>query len=161
MEDKVAVTQDQADDLNVVASFLACRDVERLDRQELKRRYGLNQAGLLILLGNSIPYVAEQAARAYKEGLAARLMIAGGEGHSTEYLRENIRNHPRYRSVEVEGRPEADILLDILAGYLGIERGDVLLENRSTNCGANAREALRVLRARVHQLRCFCAGCQE
>ncbi|WP_161890548.1 YdcF family protein [Pontibacter russatus] len=130
---------------NLLIPFLAKRDISSLTAQELQAIYSIPQADLLILLGNSSLYVAEQAAVAYREGLAKELMICGGIGHSTHFLERNIRRHPVYNNVDVGGRPEADMLQDILVKYLGMQPGEIILENQSTNCGGNATEARKVL----------------
>ncbi|MFD2245712.1 YdcF family protein [Pontibacter ruber] len=130
---------------NTIISFLAKRDVESLTRAALVEKYGLEQVDLLILLGNSSLYVAEQAALAYINGLAKDLMICGGIGHSTHYLAANVKQHERYHTLDVTDRPEADILKDVLVKYWGIPESEIMLENRSTNCGGNAVEAGKVL----------------
>lgn len=132
-------------DLNTLVRFLARRDLEALSSEALEKRFSVRQADLLVLLGNSSLFVAEQAAMAFKQGMAHALMICGGKGHSTHYLAENVKRHPRYNQVPVEDRAEADILQDILVQQLGVAAKDILLENQSTNCGANALEAYRVL----------------
>ncbi|GAA4439976.1 YdcF family protein [Pontibacter saemangeumensis] len=130
---------------NILIPFLAKRDIGSLAARDLQRISNRPQADLLILLGNSSLYVAEQAASAYRQGLAKELLICGGIGHSTHYLEANIRQHPVYNSIEVGDRPEADMLRDILVKHWGIAPGEILLENRSTNCGGNATEARKVL----------------
>ncbi|MCJ8164458.1 YdcF family protein [Pontibacter sp. E15-1] len=132
--------------LNTLIRYLARRDLRDLTAEALQTDCHLQQVDLLILLGNSSLFVAEQAARAYRFGLAKEMMICGGIGHSTHFLEANIRQHPRYNDVAVGGRPEADMLQDLLAKHLQVSPETILLENHSTNCGDNARQALRVLK---------------
>jgi len=136
-----------ANDFNIIARFLALRDTEYLDRACLEAQLGLHKVDLLILLGNSLPYTAEVAVRAYLDGLADRFMIAGGEGHSTGLLREAVKRTPACAELETAGRTEAEILADIAvrAGAGAIRREELLLETASTNCGNNASCALRLL----------------
>jgi uncharacterized SAM-binding protein YcdF (DUF218 family) len=131
--------------INQIIQFLAKRDIAELTGDYLKSAYFMAQADLLILLGNSSLYVAEQAALAYQHGLAKELMICGGIGHSTKYLTDNVRRHPVYADVEVAGKPEADILKNIFVKHWNILENEIILENQSTNCGSNAIEAASIL----------------
>lgn len=145
--------EQQVTDLNILASFLARRDLPTLSREALQEVYSVPQVDLLILLGNSSLYVAEQAAWAFKAGLASRFMICGGKGHSTRYLAANVQRHPLYRNLPVAERAEADILREVLVRYQGIEEEAILLENQSTNCGANALEAYKLLGSTRRQVK--------
>ena len=102
---------------NTLIPFLAKRDISALSEAELGKGYNIPQADLLILLGNSSLFVAEQAAKAYQQGLAKELMICGGLGHSTTFLEENIKRHPKYNDIPVGGRAEADMLKDIFVKH--------------------------------------------
>ncbi|WP_347158187.1 YdcF family protein [Pontibacter chitinilyticus] len=139
------VNQHQVTLLHTVIRFLAQRDIASLTSSALLSKYKATQADLLILLGSSSLQVAETAAKAYKSGLARELMICGGIGHSTHFLEENIRNHPVYRHIPVGERPEADMLADLLVNYLGVPASTLIIENKSTNCGDNAKQARQVL----------------
>ncbi len=46
---------------------------------------------------------------------------------------------PRYRTLPVDGRPEAHILADIAHDYWHIPHSRLVVEDQSTNCGENAR----------------------
>lgn len=144
--DKIDITNEQVKHFNTIISFLSARDLIELSQRELKAKFKINQVDLLILLGNSITFIAEQAAKAYKSGIAKEIMIVGGIGHSTKYLRDNIKKHYLYKFIETVDRPEADILKDILVSYQGISEKDIIIENQSTNCGSNAKEALKVIK---------------
>ena len=138
----------EIDDLNGIIRFLARRDLEDLTAEALFRRRGIRQADQLILMGGiTTPDFADTAALAYQRGLAKGLMVVGGMGHSTQNLRNNIASHPRYGVVKTEGRPEADMLREILANFHGIDRDAIIVENKSTNCGNNATFALQVVRS--------------
>lgn len=131
---------------NILIPFLAKRDIGSLPARELQIIYNTPQADLLILLGNSSLYVAEQAAKAYQQGLAKELMLCGGIGHSTHFLKDNIQQHPKYNNVAVGGRPEADLLQDVLVRHWDIQPEEIIIESQSTNCGGNATEAYKVLK---------------
>src|SRR5687767_8055568 len=126
---------------NILIQYLAKRDLYTLSKKELLSTFRIPQVDLLILLGNSSLYVAEQAAKAYKSGLAKELMICGGIGHSTQYLVDNVQKHPLYHTIPVTDRSEADILKDIFIRFWNINANEIIIENQSTNCGANALEA--------------------
>lgn len=136
------------DNVNRISDFLALRDIDKLDKNELLKRYKIESVDILILLGNSILYTIEVAAKAYKDGICNKVMIAGGIGHATKILVENVKNNERFKDIETEGRSEGDIFLDILKSYYEIHEKNIILENKSTNCGSNAIEALKVLKQR-------------
>ncbi|NOU35508.1 MAG: YdcF family protein [Kiritimatiellaceae bacterium] len=137
----------QIDDLNCVIRFLARQDLTELTSAELFARRGIRQVDRLILLGGiTSPDFAEITAEAFHNGFAAGLMVVGGIGHSTQNLRDNIARHPRYGKVPTVGRPEADMLFDILTTFLGVPPERILVERQSTNCGNNATFALEVAR---------------
>lgn len=132
--------------LNRISDFLAYRNLDKLEEEELYQKTGSRSVDLLILLGNSVLYTIEFAARAYRKGLCNKVMIVGGIGHATEYLRENIRKEKYYNHIITEGKPEAKMIYQILTTFYGIPGRDVIMEITSTNCGANAIEALKVLK---------------
>lgn len=133
--------QTVADKVNIISEFLAKRDVPALNGEELRKKYGVSQADLLILFGASILHGCKFAAGVFKQGIAKRMMIAGGEGHTTVTLRQTI--HSKYPEIETEGRAEADII----AAYLEKKQGitGCLTERTSTNCGNNVANALKVV----------------
>ena len=94
-------------DLNTIIEFLSIRDIDILSKEQLMKKYKIEQVDLLILVGNCIPYIAMEAAKVYKIGLAKKFMIAGGQGLTTQVLRDNINRE--YPCLNTIGRPEADI----------------------------------------------------
>jgi uncharacterized SAM-binding protein YcdF (DUF218 family) len=146
VKDNLLLTHEQIDDINNIIRFLAIRDVAELSPEKLKKIAKVQAADLLILLGSSLIYTAELAAEVMKNGVAEKLMIVGGIGHSTSYLVQNINNHPVYKDIKTEDRAEADIFKDILVNYLGVDDKKIIIENKSTNCGSNAKEALKVIK---------------
>ena len=135
-------------DLNLVASFLALRDFARGDRDGLRRALGADTADVLVLLGNSVLATAENAFEAIEAGLAQRLLIAGGRGHSTHYLQETLRNDPRYAAYASDGKSEAEMLGAIATEFWHLAPERLLLETVSTNCAENARLTLQLLQKR-------------
>lgn len=138
------VYKNDVEDLNEIIKFLARQDINSLSKAELVKKYNIEQVDLLILLGNSIPNIAMEAAKAYKSGIAKKIMIVGGIGHSTQELRDNINK--KYPDIETVGKPEADIITELLEQEFNIKTEDIIIENKSTNCGENARNALQVIK---------------
>lgn len=95
------------------------------------------QADIIILAGNAVIPVIESAFRRAVDGNLP-LVISGGIGHSTAFLYEAVAQHPRYHSVPVVGRTEAEILSDIAYRFWHIPQARICVESHSTNCGENA-----------------------
>lgn len=131
-----------AKELNVISNYLSIRDISALTKSELKSKLGDECADLLILFGGTIPYGCDVAAEAFKNGLAKKIMVVGGEGHTTEALRNKFRL--KYPEIKTDGRMEADIISDYLAFKYSIK--DCLIERNSTNCGNNVSYALNVVK---------------
>lgn len=136
-------------DLNNIAIFLSKRDINELSRKALVDNFNITQVDMIIVLGNSIPYIAELGAKAYKSGLAKDIMIVGGIGHSTKYLIQNVFQDNRYKDINTNDRSEADILRQIIVRKENIEQEKIIIETKSTNCGLNAYEALKILKEKV------------
>ncbi|KAH6986374.1 hypothetical protein BKA56DRAFT_580350 [Ilyonectria sp. MPI-CAGE-AT-0026] len=91
------------------------------------------------------------------------LVLVGGVGHSTTLLHDAVKKHPVFNAIadEVDGKPEAAVLQAIAERFyhLSIYNGQpsagsdrvanngllILVEDQSTNCGANASETRKVL----------------
>lgn len=133
-------------DINAIATFLSCEDVP-----------DLACAGPIDCLVLCASQLIIQAERVFdillaNPSLAKCLVLVGGKGHSTELLYEAISRHPRYCSIaeKVQGLPEARVLETMLDTFFGrnriVENGcQILVEDRSTNCGANATETRKLL----------------
>ncbi|WP_312267791.1 YdcF family protein [Pseudescherichia sp.] len=105
------------------------------------------QADCIVLAGNAvIPTIdaACELAASYK----IPLVISGGIGHSTPFLYSAIARHPRYNKVRTTGRTEAAIIGDIARQFWKIPVEKLILEERSTNCGENARFSWALIRKR-------------
>ncbi len=161
--------EDQAADLNVIAEFLARRDIEQLVPHTPSTAAGASEAhaagDLLILAGNSLPCTAAMAAAALDAGSVPELLITGGIGHATQYLRDAVALVPQLQHIVTADRPEADIMADMVSAsrqhshvssdgrvgdcstsqYTATERPSVLLESASTNCGDNAVKSVQLL----------------
>jgi uncharacterized SAM-binding protein YcdF (DUF218 family) len=131
--------------VNEVAKFLAVRDIEELNCESLEKTIGIKKADILVLLGNSIPYTIKCALAAYKNKLCDKILINGGIGHSTEILRNEIRKDDKLNFIEVENKAEADIFFEIMTKVYNVNPNKIILENKSTNCGDNAKKAIELL----------------
>ena len=128
----------QIADLNAIAAFLAQDDLGALDGAALARATGSPTADALVLLGNSVLHTAERAFEAFAAGAARWLVIAGGIGHSTAFLRDALAAHPRYRDALGPDLPEAELLARVAGRHFGLDPARLVLETESTNCGDNA-----------------------
>ena len=137
-------------DINNIMAFLSKRDINELSCKALFDEFGISQADMIIILGNSIPFIAELGAKAYKSGLAKDIMIVGGIGHSTKYLIENVIQDNKYNNIDVNDKSEAEILSQIIVVQETIEQNRIIIESKSTNCGSNAYESLRILKKKGH-----------
>lgn len=108
------------------------------------------QADCIILAGNAVIPTIDAACQ-----LAARakapLLVSGGVGHSTPFLYAAIARHPRYNVIRTTGRSEAAIIGDIARQFWRIPPERILLEDKSTNCGENARLSCELLRRQLPQ----------
>lgn len=86
---------------------------------------------LVLLFGAALPDGWDTAARLVLAGRAERLMVVGGHGHTTDLWLSLVGAEP--------GRTEASVMAEHLAREHGLT--DVLVEDRSTNCGDNVRRA--------------------
>ena len=102
------------------------------------------QPDVVVLAGNAviptIDFACQLAARH-----AVPLLISGGIGHSTSFLYRSVLNDPRYRAIPVNSRAESHILADIAHQFWQIPRERIVVEDRSTNCGENARFTRQML----------------
>ena len=134
-----------ADDLSTVAAFLAARPVPSLTPAALEAHTGRPKTDCLILLGNAVLDTIDTTAAAIERDMAERVMLVGGIGHSTAHLRDAVRADPRYDEFVLDDRPEAVIMNELLVRWYGLDADAFVLETTSTNCGANAEEAHRLL----------------
>ena len=142
---QITLTYTQVESLNKISKFLAHRDLPCLDKPQLLKKYDLEAVDCLIILGSSLTSLPSLATDIFNQKLVKKIMLVGGIGHSTHYLYDNILMHPYLNNIPTNNRAEADIYKDILVQYYHIEEQNILVENQSTNCGSNAKEALRLL----------------
>jgi hypothetical protein len=119
--------------INTLVRFCARRDVAELTPEALN-----GVADVAILFGGSVLAGADVFAAAMRAGVAARYMIVGGRGHTTDALRGVLREDDAELT-------EAALFDRYLRRRYGLAAD--LLEEESTNCGNNVTNALALLRA--------------
>jgi len=141
-------SSDISKDVNLLVTFLAHREV---DVESLNTRKPVD---CIVICASSVLSQASQLFRALESrpSLTKTLVLVGGIGHSTSLIYDAVARHPQYSAIHsrIDGLPEAQVLQEILNRFfslLGSEAGGprVLVEDRSTNCGANAVESRKVL----------------
>lgn len=145
-------TEVSATDINIVAAFLANQQTEKIPDSKTG-----TQGNIIVICGSAIFHCFESVYEQLHSDPTAihTLVLCGGFGHSTPYIYNAVQRCPRYAHLHAwlvnEQISEAGFIHKVLAqsGYLkeledaGV---NVLQETRSTNCGANAIEVMRVLR---------------
>ncbi|BFZ53609.1 hypothetical protein PYCC9005_000637 [Savitreella phatthalungensis] len=146
----------QVEDANVIAAFVSNAEVSSL--MDLRSETPVD---CLVLCGSAILQCAEHVFRSLQgvpiggTPVFKTLVICGGIGHSTELLYTAVKARPEYAGVleEVEmPAAESQVLyeigrkcfdLDAVVERTGVR---VVVEDKSTNCGANAFETRKVLK---------------
>ena len=131
-----------ADAANTLTRFLGVRDLPKLSHKTLQRRYGFEQADVLILFGGTIPFGCDVAAAAWRRGVAHHLMIVGGIGHTTQSLRTKFK--ARFPDMDTYDKSEAEMIANYLSRKYDIP--DIIMETKSTNYGNNVTYALAKLK---------------
>lgn len=136
-----------AEDVNTISTFLSHEQV-RLDSSSDTQHYDA-----IVLCVSAIFHCAETLFEAIQQrgsSLTPTLILCGGIGHSTPHLYTAVAQNPRYAQLaeRINGLPEAQVMEKILntcypADNAGV---NVLIEDQSTNCGANATETKKLLR---------------
>ncbi|GAA0274643.1 YdcF family protein [Cryptosporangium japonicum] len=125
------------DAVNTLVEFCARRDVAELTRD------ALGPVDVAVLFGGSILAGGDVFARAITDRVADHYVIVGGQGHSTDALRDAFRRVLGWD--DVDDRTEAALFDRYLRERHGVKAD--LLETASTNCGNNVRNALELLAA--------------
>lgn len=128
--------------INLLADFCGKRDIKELTKEELMKKYNIEQADVLILFGGSILEGCNIAGKAMLNGAAKKLIIVGGEGHTTESLRKKIKEE--CPEIITEHKMESEIMGKYMELKYNIK--DYFIEKDSTNCGNNVTYALSLLK---------------
>ena len=132
---------DKAESINILADFCGKRDISSLSQKELQNKYGYKQADVFVLFGGSILEGGNVLATAIQEEIAKKYIIVGGNGHTTEALRQKM--HGEMNEIETKALSEAEIFAAFLdyKYHLHVD----YLEKESTNCGNNITYLMEVL----------------
>ena len=141
-------TSSTANDVNLIARFLAHEQIQDLSQAPL--------TDCIVLCGSAILHCAETvfSALGKNPNLAKTVVICGGIGHSTQYLYNAVAQNPRYAALllEIQGLPESRVLNTIFERFYDTARiaragCTIIIEDQSTNCGANAIQTRKILEA--------------
>jgi hypothetical protein len=141
-------SMDISKDVNPLATFLAHAEVplESLQARE--------PVDCIVICASSVLSQASQLFQALeiRPSLTKTLVLVGGIGHSTSHIYDAVARHPRYNTIHarISGLPEAQVLQEILNCFFSLPAvaaggPRVLVEDQSTNCGANAVKTREVL----------------
>lgn len=131
-----------AEYINTLGDFCGKRDISSLTIEALKRKYGIEQADIMVLFGGSILCGGDVLAEAIKNKIAQTYIIVGGAGHTTKTLREKI--HAKFPLIETAHLTEAEIFQAYLETVYGLKAD--YLECNSTNCGNNITYLLDLIK---------------
>lgn len=127
--------------VNRLAKFCGPRDLTSLTTKALQEEQGLEQVDVLAFFGGSILAGGDQLALAIQNKLAKTYVIVGGAGHTTDGLRQQVRDH--FPQLDPTGLTEAEIFQAYLQQKYGLSAD--FLETKSTNCGNNITYLLDLL----------------
>jgi len=128
--------------INLLGAFCGMRDIPELSRSFLSGKYSIDQANVMVLFGGSILAGGDLLAQAMRENIAKKYIVVGGEGHTTQTLRDKV--HALYPDFSTDSLPEAEVFSGYLLRKYNL-RPD-LLECASTNCGNNITHLLALLK---------------
>jgi hypothetical protein len=139
-----------AKDVNTISAFLSHEEVQLDSSKNTPQHYDV-----FVLCVSAIFHCAETVFQAIQQrgiSLTSTLVLCGGIGHSTPHLYTAVAQNPRYAHLakRIDGLPEAQVMETILSScYFTDDANDsgvkVLIEDQSTNCGANASETKKLL----------------
>jgi uncharacterized SAM-binding protein YcdF (DUF218 family) len=136
-----------ASDLNAIAAWLALDDFAGTGPSPDL----LRDLEVIVLFGTQVIAALTAACELIQRAPRAQLLISGGVGHATSPLYENLRisTYASFvrQSLIVSAMPEAEMIAVVATSAFQIPLSRILIENRSTNCGENARFSLEILKS--------------
>ncbi|KAH7397538.1 hypothetical protein BKA64DRAFT_642689 [Cadophora sp. MPI-SDFR-AT-0126] len=133
-------------DVNLIAKFLAHPQVPSITATE--------PVDCIVICASAVLHQATILFQALESrpDLTKTLVLCGGIGHSTPLIYAAVSKHPVCHGLaeEIKGKPEARVLEAILKKHFDmakmISQGcRILVEDQSTNCGANASKTKELL----------------
>ncbi|CZT10453.1 hypothetical protein WAI453_012077 [Rhynchosporium graminicola] len=133
-------------DVNLLAAFLAHPQILPISTSD--------PVDCIVICASAVLHQATVLFQALESrpDLTRTLVLCGGIGHSTPLIYDAVSKHPVYHKLadDVLGKPEARVLETILRTHIDVNkitsRGcRILIEDQSTNCGANATRTMELL----------------
>lgn len=131
-----------ANKINILSDFCSKRDLESLTKKDLLNSYNIAKADLLILFGGSIIEGFDVAGKGFLEDIANDFILVGGEGHTTEKLRQTVQS--LFSNLKIDKESEASIMKKYISFKYNLSH--FYLEEKSTNCGNNVTYALDLIK---------------
>lgn len=134
--------------INLLVEFLANQQTEHLQT--------CPPLDCIVICASAILHQAEVLFRTLelRPTMTKTVVLVGGIGHSTQLIYDAVARHERYSQVfsEVDGLAEARVLEVILHTFFDYAKitsqgCQILIEDKSANCGSNAVETIKLLRA--------------
>lgn len=100
---------------------------------------------LIIAVGGALLDIPRKAAERLRDGKGSKILTTGGIGHSTALLWKAVDATASLHLIAGEELAEAQVYAHYLREVQGVPAEDVLVEDQSTNCGANAQLSKRLL----------------
>lgn len=134
-------------EINTISEFLAATDIPDIRQAE--------PVDCIVLCVSALICSAETVFQAItaRPDLTKVLVLCGGIGHSTQYLYDAVgKSKYAHLLASAHELPEAQVMNLILEDFLKshattLSGVKVLVEDKSTNCGANASETRKLLEA--------------
>lgn len=135
------MTYTLADDINLLGTFCSQRDLTTLTQNSLQEKYNFPKADAFVLFGGSVLGGVATMITAMENKIAKNYLIVGGQGHTTESLRHQIKLN--YHQIKTKNVSEAEMFNALLQLKTG-QTADYV-EVQSTNCGNNITNMLKIL----------------
>ena len=136
------ISEKYKNEINTLGDFCGIRDVPELNRTELKRKYGIEKADVMVLFGGSILCGGDVLAKAMKNNVAEKYIIVGGAGHTTPMLRDKMNKiFPDWNTKELT---EAELFSEYLQRKYLLQVD--YIEEKSSNCGNNITLLLKLMK---------------
>lgn len=131
----------KAADINQIATYLGMRDLSALSQEAVLAKIDQEQVDVCVLFGGSILAGSDIFAKAIQKQIARHYVIVGGNGHTTQILKEKMA--PLLSNVNLADLSEAEIFQTYLKQKYNLKAD--FLETESTNCGNNITYLLALL----------------
>lgn len=133
-------TRQDKNNFNILIKFLVKSDF--IDLNDAKSKAG--KFDLAVIMPGAPLYLAEELVKMYDTQIADNYIIAGGIGHSTHLIAENIKSSSNYHELDCGNISEAEMYYNILKTSVHKIKNNVFLDTDSTNCGSNSINAKEI-----------------